>query len=256
MSKVIIESKSLMTVERLTSAEIARSSLAAVRVLERHGIDYCADGSRTLQEVCIASNLSLEVILEELSNADDFDVQDRDWTTEPLENVIRFLVVTDHTYIRSELNVLGLRLDAMLQEHGSEHPLLSHLPKIFSGLREDLELHMKYEERDLFPAIAHYLDAMQSGEVLKGSALAAFGGPLRVMENEHETVGAALRLLRDFAQDYKVPMDSSLRFRALVLGLQALEDRLLRHIYIENNALYPRAAALKPARSPKQSASK
>ena len=243
-----------MTIARLTSAEIAQSSLAAVRVLERHGIDYCADGSRTLQEVCIASNLSLEAILKELSNADECDVQDRDWTTEPLEEVIRFLVVTDHAHIRSELNVLGLRLDALVQEHGSEHPVLSHLPKIFSGLREDLEVHMMYEEREVFPAIARYLEAIETGEVLKGSPLAAFGGPLRVMENEHETAGAALRLMRDFAHDYKVPVDSSLRFRALVLGLQALEDRLLRHIYLENNVLYPRAAALKPQRSLNQPA--
>lgn len=237
-----------MTVERLTLAQIAQSSLAAVRVLERHGIDYCADSRKSLQEVCIASNLRLEAILEELSNAEEPNVEDRDWTSAPLQEVIHFLVVTDHTYIRSELHVIACRLQAVVDEHGPDYPALTHLPRIFASLREDLEMHMGFEERDVFPAIERYIEAMESCESLKGSPLAAFGGPLRVMENEHETAGAALRLIRDFAQDYKVPADSSLRYRALLLGLQALEDRLLRHIYIENNVLFPRAAALKPCR--------
>lgn len=237
-----------MTLQRLTVADVASGSLAAVRVLERHGIDYCADSSKSLPEVCAEQNISLSVVLDELSNETEGEPDDRDWTTAPLLEVIDFLVVTDHSHLRSELEVLRRRLDALVAEQGKRNPALAHLPRVFRSLQDDLETHMMYEERDVFPAIRRYVLAMESGEALKGSPLAAFGGPLRVMENEHETAGAALRLMRDFAQDYKVPDDSSLRYRALVLGLQELEDRLLRHMYIENNVLFPRAAALKPAR--------
>ena len=239
-----------MTLDTLSVAEIARGSLAAVRVLERHGINYSADSDRTLRQACADQKLSLTAVLDELSNESDSGVEDRDWTTAPLEDVLQFLAVSDHSWIRSELEVLSARLKTLVDEQGADYPALTHLPRIFSSLREDLEMHMRSEERDVFPAIERYVKAVEAGDPLKSSPLAAFGGPLRVMENEHETAGAALRLMRDFAQDYKVPDDSSLRYRALVLGLQALEDRLLRHIYIENNVLYPRAAALRTARKP------
>lgn len=238
-----------MRIERLTLSEIAQSSLAAVRVLERHGIDYCADSGRSLHEVCIASNINPEVVLEELSNAEAPEVEDRDWTTAPLQDVLEFLVATDHAYIRSELKLLTDRLCRVVEEAGEMDSVFEHLPRVFANLREDLEVHMGYEEREVFPAIRRFIEGIEAGEALKGSPLAAFGGPLRVMDNEHETAGAALRLLRDFAQDYKVPENASLRYRALVLGLEALEDRLLRHIYIENNVLFPRAAALKGYRT-------
>jgi regulator of cell morphogenesis and NO signaling len=237
-----------MTLERLTVAGIASRSLAAVRVLERHGINYCADSGKSLQDVCAEQNLPLSAVLDELSNEAEPEVEDRDWTMAPLSEVIEFLVVTDHAYLRSELGILGRRLKALVDEQGGQYPALEHLPKVFNGLCEDLDMHMRYEEREVFPAIERFVKAIEAGEALKGSPLAAFGGPVRMMENEHETAGAALRLMRDFAQDYQVPDNSSLRYRALVLGLQGLEDRLLRHMYIENNVLFPRAAALKPGR--------
>ena len=242
-----------MSIDRRTLADIAQSSLAGVHVLERHGIDYCADSARSLREVCIASNLNLEAILEELSNAESADLQDREWTTAPLEEVIHFLAVIDHAHVRSELQVLSVRLNAVLEEEERVNPALAQVPKIFSRLRDDLEAHMAYEEREVFPAIERYIRAAQSGEPLKGSPLAAFGGPLRAMETEHEAVDAALRLMRNFAQNYEIPAGCSLRYRALLLGLRALEESLLRHMYIENNVLYPRAAALKAARKPKLS---
>ena len=38
--------------EDVTVAEIAADSLAAVRVFEKYGIDYCCGGKRPLAEVC------------------------------------------------------------------------------------------------------------------------------------------------------------------------------------------------------------
>src|SRR5690349_1679693 len=99
-----------MTLDRLTVAEIASSGLAAVRVLERHGINYSVDFGKSLQEVCANQNLSLSAVLDELSNEPAAEVEDRDWTTAPLADVLRFLVITDHAWIRSELDVLAHRL--------------------------------------------------------------------------------------------------------------------------------------------------
>jgi regulator of cell morphogenesis and NO signaling len=237
-----------MTLERLTVAEIAGSSLAAVRVLEEHGIDYCADPDRSLAEVCADRDLDLPAIVAELSSAPPGDAEDLDWTSEPIGSLLDYLASDDHAYFRSELRVLERRLALAIEHHGDAQPQLYHLRKVFLTLREDLETHMGHEEKEVFPAIDRYLQAGESGEAHRGSPLSPFGGPLRLMELEHETAGASLRLMRDFAQNYEMATEGCPRLQALLAGLLEFEDRLLRHMYIENNILLPRCAALKAQR--------
>ena len=237
-----------MTFERLTAAGIADISLAAVRVLEEHGIDYCAADSRSLQEICRDRNLDLTAISEQLSGASAGESPDRDWTSEPLRELMSHLVVCDHTHFRSELAVLGRRLARVIEHSGDANPQLKYLTKVFYTLQVDLETHMKYEEAEVFPVLERYIRAEESGEPLQGSPLAIFGGPLRIMELEHETTGAALRLMREFADNYQPPEDGCPRYKALLKGLKEFETRLLRHVHLENNVLFPRCAALKAAR--------
>lgn len=170
---------------------------------------------------------------------------DRDWTTVPLPELIHYLTVTDHEWIRRELRVIDQELQHLLQEHGAQFPALSHLPHVFAQLCRDLLTHMFHEETELFPVIERYVEAREDGAPIKGSPLNAFGGPLRVMEHEHETVGAAVRLLREFALNYEIPEDCCVAYKLVMERLAHLENRLLQHIYLENNILYPRAAALR-----------
>jgi regulator of cell morphogenesis and NO signaling len=238
-----------MAVERLTAAEIAVISPAAARVLEEHGIDYCADAKLSIQELCTSRNLDLAAILEKLSNAQPREREDRDWTNAPIRELVDFLVSEDHSFFCSELDVLERRLAIVTENHGAKHPQLLHVLKVFRTLREDLEMHMKHEETQVFPAIERYISANEAGQALRGSPLSIFGGPIRVSENEHDTAAASLRLIRDFAWNYEMPDDGCPRFRALLTGLKEFEHRLLRHIYLENNVLFPRCSALKAPRA-------
>jgi regulator of cell morphogenesis and NO signaling len=64
------------------------------------------------------------------------------------------------------------------------------------------------------------------------------------MEGEHQAAGRALQEIRRLAGDYRVPPDGCATFRALYDGLLRLELDLHRHIHLENNILFPRAAGL------------
>jgi regulator of cell morphogenesis and NO signaling len=234
-----------MTVERLGIAQIATSSLAAARVLELHGIDYCTDADRSLSEVCAARGLDTAAVQEELADAYDEPPDDRDWTTRPLIELMTFLL-QEHVWFRSELTILHGRLSRTAAKHSDVYPGLQHLPAVFARLSDDLIVHMEHEESQVFPAVQRYLEAIDKSLPLPGSPLSAFGGPLRMMETEHESSGATLRLFREFAQNYALPKRVCPQYRMLVRGMLALEDRLLRHIYLENNVLFARAAKLKP----------
>jgi regulator of cell morphogenesis and NO signaling len=67
------------------------------------------------------------------------------------------------------------------------------------------------------------------------------GGPIAVMEAEHEAAGAALRRIRELTGDYTLPPGACTTWNALWHGLEALEVSLHEHIHLENNVLFPRA---------------
>lgn len=233
---------------------MASGSPAVVRVLERHGFDCCAGAGRCFADVCHELGLEEDVVRAEIAAAEPAQ-DDRDWTSAPLRELMHHLVCIDHAEVRADLPILERQLQHVIEECSAAHPHLLKLPPVFRNLATELEAHMQGEERELFPAIERYIEAMECGEPLKGSPLAAFGGPLHLMEQEHESTGAALRLLREFCRNYNTPEHACPVYRALLQGLAALEERLARHMYLENTILYPRAAALNASRRRQESPS-
>ena len=89
---------------------------------------------------------------------------------------------------------------------------------------------MGKEEQILFPLILQGRGAMA-------------GGPVAVMEQEHQSAGDALERLRELTNDFEVPPEACNTWRALWHGLAALETGTHQHIHLENNILFPRALA-------------
>jgi regulator of cell morphogenesis and NO signaling len=88
--------------------------------------------------------------------------------------------------------------------------------------------HLAKEEGVLFPLI------------LSGRGHAA-GGPVQVMEMEHDGHRQNLEALRVLTNGFTPPAEACVTWRALYLGLQQLEQELMEHIHLENNVLFQRA---------------
>jgi regulator of cell morphogenesis and NO signaling len=219
-----------MTTTQTTVAEIAAGSLAAVRVFERLGIDYCCGGKRPLDAVCNEKGLSSEAVRNELDAAMASGTADaRDWSTAPLGELIDHIVSTHHEYLRREFPTLGARVEKVHRVYTGKGLAegVAGLPEVFGALRAELESHMMKEERILFPMIrAEFPGAAQ---------------PIRVMEHEHEIAGQALAAIRQITHDYAVPEYACVTYRAMLAGLKELEEDLHLHIHLENNILFPRA---------------
>jgi regulator of cell morphogenesis and NO signaling len=170
--------------------------------------------------------------------------QDTDWTTVPLRELITHLVQDHHAYFRKALPELQQLLETVVAKHGCDDGVLRPLSRVFESLQMDLLIHMEKEELLLFPAIERYEQAAMSGKPLAGSPFSTFGGPVNIIEHEHETAGAAVRLIRDFTRNYAEPATTCELYRALIEGLREFERRLQDHVEVENNVLFARAAAL------------
>lgn len=204
----------------------------ATRVFARHGIDFCCGGGLPLSEVCARKGLDADSVIEEIERELDTDESaPQRWDQAALPELIDHILDTYHAPLKEELPRLEGMAAKVLKVHREKDPeRLSALVAVFTGLKSELEQHMRKEEDILFPMI-------------RNGQGAAATGPVSVMIHEHEDAGAALLRLRELTNDYTVPPEACNTWRALWHGLAALETDLHSHIHLENNILFPRALA-------------
>ncbi len=212
--------------------QIATEFPLATRVFARHGIDFCCGGGKPLQDVCQARSLSTETILTEIENEIQAPGEElKRWDQAPFGELIDHILSAYHEPLAEELPRIEGMARKVQKVHGHSDPeMFEDLVTTFVGLRAELEQHMMKEEQILFPMIRRGQGPMA-------------GGPIGVMEAEHESAGSALERLRQLTGDYRLPEGACNTYRALWHGLRALEDALHRHIHLENNILFPRALA-------------
>jgi regulator of cell morphogenesis and NO signaling len=236
----------MQVIENRTVAEIASKSLAAVRVFEKLGIDYCCGGKRPLAEVCGARGLDVDSVQRQLDEAEmATHPSARDWTSEPLRELISHIVEAHHSYLKRELPAIGMRVAKVYRVYNQLHgPTLTGLPEVFEQLRAELETHMAKEEMVLFPAIAACEEATRKGVPKPVLPFGRMANPIAMMEAEHKSAGEALARIREITRDFEVPDYACVTYRALMAGLQELEQDLHMHVHLENNVLFPRAEQL------------
>ena len=230
-------------------ADVAAESLAAIRVFQKHGIDFCCGGQRPLADVCASKGIESASLIDELESAMNATTADAtDWNHASLRALIGHIVTRHHEYLRAEFPRIQVWLDKVHSKYGEQDAdTIGRLPGIFNALRAELESHLQKEETILFPWIARFEAAIEAGLPAPRLPFGRFDGPISVMEHEHESAGEALRLLRASTNEYSAPEHACRTYRALFQALQELEADLHMHIHLENNILHARVRALAAA---------
>ena len=97
----------------------------------------------------------------------------------------------------------------------------------------------------LFPAISKL-------EKTDGPVTFSFGrlaNPIKAMLAEHDLVGDLFKEIRTLTDDYTPPEGACGSYRAMLNGLQEMENDLHIHIHKENNILFPRVLELEAQRN-------
>jgi regulator of cell morphogenesis and NO signaling len=214
----------------LTVAELATTRPLSVKVLQRHGIDFCCGGGRVLEQACAGRSVDVATLLAEVSAEEAAAQPDTErWDTAPLSTLIDHIVARHHRPLDTELPRLDQLVRKVTRVHHDKDPAtMDALLRVWTELTDDLVPHMLKEERALFPLI------------LSGRGAYA-GAPVSVMEAEHTQMGELLAELRRLTGGYVAPPEACGSWRALWQGLEALEADLHQHIHLENNVLFPRA---------------
>lgn len=215
------------------------------RVFERFGIDYCCGGKSALADACAEQGLDAKQIVAALREADAAPpaADETDWTRATLDELIANILDTHHAYLSRELPRLAELIAKVQGVHGQRHPKLAELRQTFEGLQDELAAHTMKEEQILFPMIRN----MESTRTLEATHCGSVQNPIRVMEDEHDSAGAALAKMRTLTSDFTPPADACASYQTLLDGLAELEADLHLHIHKENNILFPRAIEMEAA---------
>jgi regulator of cell morphogenesis and NO signaling len=214
-----------------TVGDFTRASINSVRVLQRHGIDFCCGGSVPLTDACRRAGTTPEEISDELQREDELRAdREIDWMVAPLPGLVDHIIARHHRPLDAELPRLWKLADKVARVHGPRVPAHLEVKRVYEALVADLQPHMLKEEQALFPWIVQGLGRQTAG-------------PIAVMNHEHEDVGRMLAELRQLTDGYRAPDEACGSWRALWEGLEALEADVKLHIHLENNVLFPRALA-------------
>jgi regulator of cell morphogenesis and NO signaling len=230
-----------------TVRDLALRVRGATRIFETVGIDYCCGGGRSLEEACRIAGVSSEDLgatLRKLEVADGSAADEKDFGAMSLEALAVHIVETHHAFTTSELTRLVALLAKVRHKHEGNHPELADVGRAFNALFADLMPHMQKEERVLFPYILTLERAREAGRPVPQPPFLTVRNPIRMMMLEHDAAGDYLREIRAATANFEVPEGACMSFRALYEGLEGLERDLHRHIHLENNVLFPRAAEM------------
>ncbi len=229
-----------------TVGEIAAETPNATREFEKLGIDYCCGGTRTLGEACADAKISVDEALARLAKAVATAGPGcgKDWQSQPLADLISHITGTHHVFVREECPRIEALAAKVVGVHSANHPELKSVQQVFSALSADLSVHLMKEEQVLFPYVARMEESVVAGEPAPPAMFGTITNPIRMMMQEHDSAGDALRSLRTITNDYAVPQDVCISYRTLYEALIGFEADLHQHIHLENNILFPRAVAM------------
>ena len=175
----------------------------------------------------------------------DFDEDLIDW---PLDRLIDHIESTHHEYVRAASLRIARYLTRLVAEDGDSHPELVLLNSAFRHLRADLEQHLAKEEEVLFPYVRQLVGDDDRLHGYRASPFGSIQNPIRMMEREHRAAADELLIIEDLTCGYRVPTDGSSTYAVCMSELKAFEADLRRHVHLENDILFPRAAMLEQRR--------
>ncbi len=228
-----------------TIREIVTGDFRAAAVFHKFGIDFCCGGGRTVKDACSERALDTAQVLEAIGHAtatpDAGAPQFAAW--EP-STLISHIVSKHHAYVRDALPTIHGYTQKLAKVHGERHPELLEIARLFEGVADEMTSHMMKEEHILFPYINALAAAAKRGSGVPAAPFGTIANPIRMMEHEHESAGAAMARMRELSGGYVPPADGCTTYQVCFKELDAFERDLHAHVHLENNILFPKALEL------------
>lgn len=225
--------------------EFVAEDYRTAKVFEKYGIDFCCGGTAALSDICRVKGINPAAITREIEAV----------KTEPLERsqnyaawglpfLADYIINTHHGYLNENTGQIAVYANKIAEVHGALHPEVIEIAGIFARIATDMAAHLREEEEVLFPAIKRIDAARKAGAPPEAGDLETLKASLVKLNQEHDAIGDAVHTIRDLSKGYAIPDDVCNTFVVTYRKLKEFEDDLHKHVHLENNILFPKAARL------------
>jgi regulator of cell morphogenesis and NO signaling len=233
------------TIGNKTIGEIVAADFRTAAVFENHGIDFCCGGKVALAATCAEKGLDLAVITGELEAVQNQPAErNQNYSSWSLPFLADYIVNTHHVYLKENDDQIAAYAQKIATVHGAHHPEVIRIAAIFGKIATDMVGHLKEEEEVFFPALKRADAARTAGTAPDASDRETIRASLLRLHREHEEIGDAIHEIRHLAKGYAIPDDVCNTFMLTYRKLNEFEDDLHKHVHLENNILFPKAAEL------------
>jgi len=226
-----------------TLATIVTENHQAAPIFEKHSLDFCCKGKRSLNDACIEKKIDTVTIEKELTEAiSTKGIKHIPFNEMTEEQLIGHILIHHHFYVKQSMPTIMNHLEKVAMKHGPHFPYMVEVFQLFAQIQQDMTSHMHKEEMILFPRIKQIATAYAEHQILPDAGF--IQGPVNVMEHEHDMAGEILSKIRLLTNNYTAPEEACTTFKVVISELQAFEEDLHKHIHLENNILFPKAEKL------------
>ncbi|MCR6105918.1 iron-sulfur cluster repair di-iron protein [Salipaludibacillus agaradhaerens] len=227
--------------EQSIIGDIVTTFPKASDLFKTYKIDFCCGGNRPLIDAIHEKGLSADNVLATLNTlyheTNQLNESTIQWETASFNELIDFIINKHHRYLNEELPQLSPYVTKVLRVHGGDQPHLAEIHTLFNALKTELEQHLIKEETEDFPLILAIEANPQDGQREQ------LQNVMNELEAEHQHAGDLLKQLREVTNDFTPPEGACGTYRLVYQRLEQLESDMFDHIHLENNILFPRAAA-------------
>ncbi len=228
-----------------TVGEIVAADYRTAMVFEAHGIDFCCGGKVVLSAICQEKGVDPVALLQEIETIKNKEIdRSQNYSAWALSFLADYIVNTHHVYLKENDGQIAAYARKIAGVHGAHHPEVIEIADIFDKIATDMAAHLKEEEEVFFPAVKRADAARIAGTTLDTKDREVIRSSLATLVREHEDIGDAVHRIRHLSKEYAIPDDACTTFVLTYRKLRDFEDDLHKHVHLENNILFPKAAEL------------
>jgi regulator of cell morphogenesis and NO signaling len=236
--------RTLNTSDR-TIGEIVAEDYRTAKVFESYGIDFCCGGNVALAATCTKKGIDLGTITREIKAVKSKPVErSQNYVLWEMPFLADYIINAHHSYLKENTGQIAAYTHKIAAVHGAHHPEVIEIATIFDKIANDMATHLREEEEVFVPAIKRADAARKAGAAPEAEDIETIKNSLNKLSQEHEEIGDAIHMIRHLAKEYAVPGDVCNTFVVTYQKLKEFEDDLHKHVHLENNILFLKAAQL------------
>ncbi len=233
--------------ENTIVGELVAKDYRTAAVFKKHGIDFCCNGNRTLNDASV-KKVSVNELVTDLENVVKTTGESAiDFQSWPLDLLADYIEKTHHRFVEAKITEIKPYLSKIVKVHGQTHPELLKVQDLFLASAGELTAHMRKEELILFPFIRKMVQAKLQNESVLTPLFGTVQNPIEAMMREHTNEGERFAEISELTNMYAPPADACGTYKVTFALLKEFEDDLHKHIHLENNILFTKAIEMEKA---------